>query len=231
MATTTSTCSDRHAVITGPAIGDQLQAPDGADAVVSYFDARMGANLVKVVIGQHAVSRGDDRILVTTLGSCVAACVRDPVALVGGMNHFLLPDLPEGREERSGGATRYGRAAMDTLIADIVRHGGSRDRLEIKVFGGARVIASRYDIGALNADFILSYIRREGLTLVGQDLGGSLARRVFYCPATGRVMRRVVRPEAFSDTIAQELNFLSAYQSAGYGRAGAAMFGFERNEE
>ena len=231
MAAMTSNCSDRHSAMAGPAIGDELRSPGGADAFVSYFDARLGANLVKVVIGQHAVSRGDDRILVTTLGSCVAACVRDPVALVGGMNHFLLPDVPEGMEDRTKMATRYGRAAMDALIADIVSQGGCHDRLEVKVFGCARVIASRYDIGALNADFILSYIRREGLALVGQDLGGSMARQVFYCPATGRVMRRVVRPETLSDTIAQELNFLSVYNSITSDGTGAVVAGIERNEE
>ena len=210
MPATTSNCSDRHSEAARTAIGVESRSPGDADAVVSYFDARLGARLVKIVIGQHAVSNGDERILVTTLGSCVAACIRDPVAFVGGMNHFLLPDLPEGFDGDADGASRYGQVAMDRLIRDILAAGARREWLEVKVFGGARVIPSRFNIGVLNAGFILSYLRHEGLTLVSQDLGGNMARRVFYCPATGRVIRRVVRPETLSDTVDQELHVLSS---------------------
>jgi len=125
------------------------------------------------------------------------------------MNHFLLPEVPDGTADGDNAAARYGSVAMELLINHILAQGGRRNRLEVKVFGGAKVIDTSLDIGAKNAEFALSYIRREGLSLVGQDLGGVAARRIHYFPTTGRVLRRILRPEVLSETVRQELNFLS----------------------
>ena len=97
---------------------------------------------------------------------------------------------------------------MERLINDILMRGGRRSRLEVKVFGGARVINSSLDIGEKNAAFVLTYLKREGLPVVGQDLGGALARRVHFFPVSGRVLRRVLRPETTGDTLSQELRFM-----------------------
>jgi chemotaxis protein CheD len=175
----------------------------------AYYHPHFDAHIIKVMLGQHKVSTRVDEMLVTTLGSCVAACIRDPVSSVGGMNHFLLPEVPDGTDDSTNAAARYGSVAMERLINDILAHGGRRSRLEVKVFGGAKVIDTSLDIGAKNAEFVLSYLRREGLTLVGQDLGGATARRIHYFPSNGRVLRRILRPEAMSETVSQELNFLS----------------------
>ncbi|MEI8396445.1 MAG: chemotaxis protein [Rhodospirillaceae bacterium] len=175
----------------------------------AYYHPHFDAHLVKVMLGQHKVSSRVDEMLVTTLGSCVAACIRDPVAGIGGMNHFLLPEIPEGTDDSASVAARYGSVAMELLINHVLSAGGRRNRLEVKLFGGAKVIDSTLDVGAKNADFALSYIRREGLSLIGQDLGGNMARRIHYFPSTGRVLRRVLRPEAMSETVSQELNFMS----------------------
>ena len=177
--------------------------------VGAYYHPHFDAHLVKVMLGQHKISGRVDEMLVTTLGSCIAACIRDPVAGIGGMNHFLLPEIPEGSSDSVNVAARYGGAAMELLINQLLGAGARRNRLEVKVFGGAKVIESTLDVGAKNADFVLAYIRNEGLHLVGQDLGGSMARRIHYFPATGRVLRRVLRPEAMSETVSQELNFMS----------------------
>jgi len=176
----------------------------------SYFHPHFDAHTLKVMLGQHQISARPDEMLVTTLGSCVAACIRDPVASVGGMNHFLLPEVPGGISDEASVAARYGSVAMERLINDILCHGGRRDRLEVKVFGGAKVIDTSLDIGNQNSTFVLDYIRREGLVLLGQDLGGTLARRIHYFPVTGRVLRRVLRPEALSETVSQEMNFRSS---------------------
>lgn len=180
------------------------QRHDGA-----YYHPHFDAHIVKVMLGQHKISARADEMLVTTLGSCVAACIRDPVAGIGGMNHFLLPEVPDGTDDGANAAARYGSVAMELLINQILASGGRRNRLEVKVFGGAKVIDTTLDIGAKNAAFALTYIRREGLNLVGQDLGGAMARRIHYFPSTGRVLRRVLRPEALSETVSQELNFMS----------------------
>ena len=175
----------------------------------SYYHPHFDAHIVKVMLGQHKISARADEMLVTTLGSCIAACIRDPVAGVGGMNHFLLPEVPEGACDSVNVAARYGGTAMELLINHLLGAGARRNRLEIKVFGGAKVIESTLDVGAKNAEFVLSYIRNEGLHLVGQDLGGLMARRVHYFPSTGRVLRRVLRHEAMSETVSQELNYMS----------------------
>lgn len=190
----------------------------------NYYDCDLKSFVVPVVLGHHRLSDQDDDVLVTTLGSCVAACIHDPVARVGGMNHFLLPGArpstaannnlaPRKTSARStprtDPAARYGSVAMELLINDLLANGARRERLEVKVFGGARVIETSLDIGASNATFVLDYLKREGLTLTGHELGGLSGRRIHFYPTTGRVMRRLLRPDVQRETIREELDFLS----------------------
>lgn len=172
-----------------------------------YFHPQFRAHTMKVFLGHHLVSDRSDVMMVTTLGSCVAACVHDPATAIGGMNHFLLPEVPESEDGGAGAAARYGSVAMERLINDLLSRGAQRGRLEVKLFGGARVIDSSFDVGQRNAAFALDYVRREGLKLVGQDLGGASARRIHYFPHSGRAMRKMLRPEALSETANQELRF------------------------
>ncbi|KAA0677500.1 chemotaxis protein [Roseomonas genomospecies 6] len=172
-----------------------------------YFHPQFRAHTLKVFLGHHLVSDRSDVMMVTTLGSCVAACVHDPATAIGGMNHFLLPEVPESEDGGAGAAARYGSVAMERLINELLSRGAQRTRLEVKLFGGARVIDSSFDVGQRNAAFALDYVRREGLKLVGQDLGGASARRIHYFPHSGRAMRKMLRPEALSETANQELHF------------------------
>jgi chemotaxis protein CheD len=133
-----------------------------------------------VVQGQFAVSADPGEVLTTILGSCVAACLRDPVAGIGGMNHFLLPG------EIGRGGLRYGVNAMELLINELLKLGARRDRLEAKIFGGARMVAGLSDIGCQNATFAESYFRDEGVQLLGGSTGGSQARRLQFWPVSGR---------------------------------------------
>ncbi len=180
---------------------------DGGRKGGGYFNPQFQAHTLKVFLGHHQVSDRPDVMMVTTLGSCVAACIWDPAAAVGGMNHFLLPDVPDSETGGADAAARYGSVAMEWLINDILSRGGRRERLEVKVFGGARVIDSSFDVGRKNGAFVLDYVRREGLTLAGQDLGGSSARRVHFFPHTGRAMRKLLRAEALNETVTQEMHF------------------------
>jgi chemotaxis protein CheD len=130
-------------------------------------------------------------VLSTLLGSCVAVCMRDPYVGVGGMNHFMLP-VP-GHSASSGAwseKTRYGSYAMETLINGIMEHGGHRNRLEVKVFGGAKLYEGGGDIGASNAQWVLEYLDREGLWPIASDLGKDYARSVYYYTDTGRVLMK-----------------------------------------
>ncbi len=168
-----------------------------------------GMETIKVFLGDHAISDRMDVMMSTTLGSCVSACIHDPVRGIGGMNHFLLPEVPESELSGNGEAARYGSVAMERLINALLGAGAERRRLQVKLFGGARVIDSSYDIGGMNSRFALDYVRAEGLILAGQDLGGASARRIQYFPHAGRALRRMLNPTMVVDTITQERHFMS----------------------
>ena len=154
-----------------------------------YRDPRFDAIAVKVFPGEHFVTANPDEMLVTILGSCVTACIRDPLAGVGGMNHFMLPEAMGGGWDTASGSMRYGNVAMERLINDILIQGGIRQRLEIKVFGGGNVMkGATSNIGHRNADFVETYLLAENLPINAHHLRGNLPRRVHYFPSTGRVM-------------------------------------------
>lgn len=144
-----------------------------------------------VIQGEHAVSNDSSVLMTTVLGSCVAACLHDPERGVGGMNHFLLAETADGvRVDEE--AMRYGAYAMEMLINDLMKQGARRDRLEAKLFGGAKMIESLQDVGAANAAFARRFLRDEGIPTIAESLGGRRARRVEFWPATGRARQREV---------------------------------------
>ena len=139
-----------------------------------------------IAAGEHAIGSRADEAIATTLGSCVAACLWDPAAGIGGMNHILLPDR-EGSAQR---VTGVGAAAMEQLVNALLKAGGERGRLRAKAFGGANMIRGLRDIGALNTAFLLDYLRREGIPCDGQSLGGTRARQVRFWPHGGAAQQR-----------------------------------------
>ena len=142
----------------------------------------------------YNVSSDRNLTLATTLGSCVAVCVRDPVILCGGMNHFLLPTYNPGKMDVHSIAMRYGCYSIERLINHLIARGGVRGRLEIKVFGGGNMIDSQSRIGDMNADFVESYLEAEGLPIVASDLRGNQARKLRYNAVTGRAhMKKLPR--------------------------------------
>jgi len=157
-----------------------------------FYDTGSAAWMVKVFPGEFYVTHRPDEILVTVLGSCVAACIRDPVAGIGGMNHFMLPHHKSGNWGDDLRSTRFGNFAMEKLINELTKTGCKRERLEIKVFGGGNVTDMSTAIGTENADFVLRYLAAEGLLCAAQDLGGTLPRRIHYHPAEGKVVRRLL---------------------------------------
>jgi chemotaxis protein CheD len=155
----------------------------------------------------------NDEVLTTVLGSCVSACVRDTRLQVGGMNHFMLPLDGSNGESVWGtavsAATRYGNVAMERLINDILKLGGRRQDLEIKLVGGGHVLADMStDIGARNIEFVRDYMKDEGFHVAVEDLGDHYPRRVVYFPQSGRM--RVRKLTAVRDTglVAQEREYL-----------------------
>ena len=168
---------------------DSLSTPQYYKGSKRVFDAASGVTTVKLFSGDWYVSADASEMLTTILGSCVSACVRDPIAGIGGMNHFLLPG-DETTVSDVSDAARYGVFAMERLINAILHAGGQRERLEIKVFGGSNVINNSIRIGSKNAAFIRHFLQQEGFRTACEDLEGDTPRRVHYFPVTGRVMLR-----------------------------------------
>lgn len=158
------------------------------------FDARLGCDVVKILPNEYFITR-EDIILSTVLGSCVAACIRDPAARVGGMNHFMLPGSDASSPFEA--SMRYGAYAMEMLINELLKAGARRERLEAKVFGGAAVVDQirLMNIGQRNAEFVLNYLHTEGIPVLAQDLCGSFARHIHYRPYDGTVRVRRMRSE------------------------------------
>jgi chemotaxis protein CheD len=169
-----------------PARLDKLKAQPRKPGEASFFfyDAHFRNEAVKVLPGEFFV-HDEDILVMTTLGSCIAACLWDREKRVGGMNHFLLPD--------GGGATdsgRYGSFAMDLLIGELVKRGATRSTMEAKVFGGGAVVSgmNTINVGERNTNFVLDYLRTERITVVSKDVMDIYPRKVCFLPASGKAM-------------------------------------------
>jgi len=158
-----------------------------------YFDRHFESEAVKVLPGEYFVTT-TDMVLVTVLGSCVSACIRDREKGIGGMNHFMLAD--SGEVGTVSASARYGTYAMEILINHLLKLGAWRSNLEAKVFGGSRVMASltSSQVGERNARFVLEFLKTEGIPVVARDLLDIHPRKVYFFPASGRVLvKKLVR--------------------------------------
>jgi chemotaxis protein CheD len=164
-----------------------------------------------IIQGEFRISNDPEAVLTTLLGSCVAACIWDPLLHVGGMNHFLLPG---DNEQQIRAAERYGAHLMELLVNALLSAGATRQRLVAKLFGGANLNSSLADIGGRNGEFAQRFLRNEGIRVLGESLGGDRARKVQFWPASGRARQmqlpKDVRPieerhQAVADTGSVEL--------------------------
>jgi chemotaxis protein CheD len=180
----------------------------GFEAIKRYWDNDNGKFAAKILPGEFYVTTHDE-VITTVLGSCIAACIRDPVFGIGGMNHFMLPISDGGAW---GGdldhATRFGNFAMEHMINEILKNGGSRHNLEVKIFGGGRVLANMTNVGQRNIDFIKEYLRVEGLTLLAEDVGDVFPRKVQYLPLSGRARVKKLRANHSQAVAERERNYL-----------------------
>lgn len=150
----------------------------------SYYDPALDTDVIKLLPAEWRVT-SDEVALATVLGSCVAACIYDSSARVGGMNHFMLPDAAPG-----DGSARYGAHAMELLINGLLKHGAVRQRLQAKVFGGGNVLPGMTldPIGTRNGNFVLNYLTAERIPIVAQDLFGVQPRKVCFFVRSGRTL-------------------------------------------
>lgn len=169
----------------------------------------------RILPGEYYVTANNEGVY-TTLGSCISACIRDRVSGIGGMNHFMLPASGEADGWKSTGlsaATRYGNFAMEHLINVILKNGGKRQNLEVKLFGGGRILQNMTDVGMRNITFARDYIRTEGLSIVAEDVGDIFPRMVVYFPATGKVRVKRLRSLHNNTILEEENRYLSTVES------------------
>ena len=157
------------------------------EATNFYYDPQHKIDAVKILPGEYYVTNRD-MLIVTVLGSCVSACIRDPLFNVSGMNHFMLPEGPAEGGVASASA-RYGSFAMELLINQLLKLGARRNALEAKVFGGGNVLRalSAGNVAERNAAFVISYLETEKIPVVARDLGGTQPRKVYQFVKDGRV--------------------------------------------
>jgi chemotaxis protein CheD len=200
-----------------PTKQNKSQVLPGFDKIRRSWDKIENIYSAKILPGEYFVTKEHEAI-VTVLGSCVSACVRDRVAGVGGMNHFMLPisrgDFDIGEHKSITEANRYGNYAMEHLINDVLKHGGSKQNLEIKVIGGGRIMNQMANIGWYNIGFTYDYLFTEGYDVLSQDIGDIFPRKVVYYPMTGRV--RVKKLQSLHDAtiVKEEKKYLTSIDNA-----------------
>ena len=187
----------------------------GFTSIKRYWDKTNYIFAAKILPGEYYVTKNNEAIT-TVLGSCVSACIRDKVIGIGGMNHFMLPmNKSVSKEEVAAmsDAARYGNFAMEKMINDILKHGGTRGNLAVKIFGGGRVLKNMQslDIGNGNINFVRDYIVTEELTLVGEDVGDVFPRKVIYFPKTGKVKVKKLRQMHNRTIIEREDTYMHSF--------------------
>jgi chemotaxis protein CheD len=180
------------AILRSPTVSGGRIGAGGDGSERGFYDPVTASWTVKVLPGGFYITPRADEVIVTVLGSCVSACIRDVETGVGGMNHFMLASDTAGTWGSDQQSTRYGNFAMEKLINELIKAGCPRERMEVKVFGGGNVTDTRNQIGTQNAEFVLRYLDDEGLSCSARDLGGQYPRRIQYFPATGRVVRKLL---------------------------------------
>lgn len=178
----------------------KAQARKPGEASFFYFDAHFRNDAVKILPGEYFV-HDEDILIMTTLGSCIAACLWDRHARIGGMNHFMLP---EGGDGNTSG--RYGSYAMELLINELMKRGASRGSLEAKVFGGGAVISgmNSINVGERNTNFVMDYLRTERIPVLSKDVMDVYPRKVCFLPASGKAMVKRLAPSNPEALVAQE---------------------------
>ena len=173
-----------------------------------YYDRTFDCDAAKILPGEYYYT-GKDMLIVTVLGSCVSACIRDRSTGLGGMNHFMLPDGGGDAGNPVSASMRYGSFAMEVLINDLLKAGARRENLEAKVFGGGAVLRgfTAMNVGERNAAFVMQFLKTERIPVLAEDLNDIHPRKVYFFPRTGKVMVKKLM-QTQNDTLAKrELDY------------------------
>jgi len=175
-----------------------------------YYDPTFGCEAAKILPGEYYFT-GKPMLIVTVLGSCVAACMRDRHSGIGGMNHFMLPDCGGDSSNPLSASMRYGAYAMEVLINQLFKAGVRRENLEAKVFGGGSVLKgiTTINVGERNAQFVRDFLWTENIRIVAEDLNDIYPRKVYYFPQTGKVLVKKFRQLNNNTIVKREQDYAS----------------------
>lgn len=178
-----------------------------------YYDRTFDRDAAKILPGEYYFTC-KDMLIVTVLGSCVAACIRDRISGIGGMNHFMLPSGGDIDSPVSA-SMRYGTYAMEVLINDLLKAGAQRENLEAKVFGGGNVLSgfASMNVGERNASFVREYLRVENIRLMAEDLNDVYPRKVYFFPRSGKVLVKKLRQLHNNTLVNREQDYANRLQS------------------
>lgn len=179
-----------------------------------YYDRTFDCDAAKILPGEYYYTC-KDMVIVTVLGSCVSACIRDRVTGIGGMNHFMLPDGGGDADSPVSASMRYGTYAMEVLINDLLKAGAKRENLEAKVFGGGNVLRGfiAINVGERNAQFVRDYLRAENIRMVAEDLNDIYPRKVYFFPRSGKVLVKKLRQLNNNTLVNREQDYASRLQT------------------
>jgi len=195
---------------------DVPRALEGFESIKRYWDSAMAISSAKLMPGEVYVS-GTNEMIVTVLGSCISACIRNPKTNIGGMNHFMLPQMGASESILTLGGTsaRYGNWAMEVLINEILKYGGNKRDLEVKLFGGGKVLDNMtVDIGKRNIDFVFNFLDKEGMAVAAHDVGDRFPRKLLYFPHTGKVKVRKLYSTNQATVLRRETAYLQDLKKA-----------------
>ena len=180
-----------------------------------YYDRSFDCDAAKILPGEYYFT-AKPMLIVTVLGSCVAACIRDRTSGIGGMNHFMLPDGSSDGVGPASPSMRYGAYAMEVLINQLLKAGARRENLEAKVFGGGNVLRgfTAMNVGERNAQFVLEYLKTEKIAVAAQDLLDIYPRKVYYFPNTGRVLVKQLRNMHNNTIIERERQYVDRIRAS-----------------
>jgi chemotaxis protein CheD len=179
-----------------------------------YYDRTFDRDAAKILPGEYYFTC-KDMLIVTVLGSCVAACIRDRLTGIGGMNHFMLPSGGDADSPVSA-SMRYGTYAMEVLINDLLKAGARRENLEAKVFGGGNVLSgfASMNVGERNAEFVREYLRVENIRLLAEDLNDVYPRKVYFFPRTGKVLVKKLKQLNNNTLVNREQDYANRLQTS-----------------
>src|SRR4051794_28008200 len=178
-----------------------------------YYDRTFDCEAAKILPGEYYFT-SKDMLIVTVLGSCVSACIRDRVSGLGGMNHFMLPDGGSDTSSPISASMRYGTYAMEVLINDLLKAGARRENLEAKVFGGGNVLRGfiAINVGERNAQFVRDYLHAENIRIVAEDLNDIHPRKVYFFPRSGKVLVKKLKQLNNNTLVNREQDYASRLQ-------------------